>query len=228
MATRDKALADETNKRRRAAAQEKVLGDKANERRRAAARDKALADEANERCCHESAERATTLATKALSKDKHNKDDDDVAQRFEAYTAPLFARVDTIMAKIQAMDDCFGDWAAFGNKLLAKEDNKASAPTMPPLAPLKAVSSPPHRPKSYVDAVLSTMGGSSQATSLTLAPVALPLPAVDGQLWMVRQRARPCHCAGQCHGPRAPNPQAHILCGQHHQPRAPNKSTLNG
>jgi hypothetical protein len=141
------------------------------------------------------------------------------------------------MAKIQAMDDGFGDWAAFGNELLAKEDDKASAPTMPPLAPPMVVLSPPYRPMSYVDAVLSTMGGSScnellakeddkasaptmpplapptvmlsppyrptsyvdavlstmggssQATSLTLALAALPLPAVNGQLWMVHQRA---------------------------------------
>jgi hypothetical protein len=159
---------------------------------------------------------------------EYDDDNNFVAQWIEAYAAPFFARVDTIMAKIQAMDDCFGDWAAFGNKLLAKEDNKASAPTMPPSAPPTAVSSPLHHPMSYVDAVLSTMGGSSQATSLTLAPVALPLPAVDGQLWMVRQRARPCCCVGQCHGPWAPNPQAHILCRRHHWPRALNKSTLNG
>jgi hypothetical protein len=98
--TRDKALADETNERRRAAAQEKALANKANKQRRAAARDKALADEADEQCRQESAERATTLAIKALAKDEHNKDDDDVTQRLEAYTAPLFARVDAIMAKI--------------------------------------------------------------------------------------------------------------------------------
>ncbi len=94
--------------------------------------------------------------------------------------------------------------------------------------PLAAVLPPPHLPTMYKGAVLSSMGGSSQATSLILAPVALALPAVDGQLQTVPRRARPCHRVGQCHGPRAPNPQAHILCGQHHQPRAPNKSTLNG
>ncbi len=76
------------------------MADKANEQRRAAARDKALADEANKQCCHESAERATTSATKALAKDEHNKDDNDVAQQFEAYATPLFARVDAVMAKI--------------------------------------------------------------------------------------------------------------------------------
>ncbi len=91
-----------------------------------------------------------------------------------------------------------------------------------------AVLLPPHRPTSYVDAVLSTMGGSSQATSLTLALAALPSPAVDGQLWTVRQRARPCYHVGRRHGPWAPNPQAHILHGRRHWPCTPNKSTSNG
>jgi hypothetical protein len=101
----EKALADDANKQRRAAAQEKALADEAKERRRAAARDKALADEANKQRCHELAERATTLATKA----EHNEDDDNVARRIEAYAAPFFARVDVVMAKIQAMDDGFGN-----------------------------------------------------------------------------------------------------------------------
>jgi hypothetical protein len=80
----EKALVDDTNKQRRAAAQEKALADEANKQRRAAVRDKALADKANKQRCHESAERATTSATKALAKDEHNKDDDDVAHQFEA------------------------------------------------------------------------------------------------------------------------------------------------
>jgi hypothetical protein len=129
---------------------EKVLADKANERRRATAREKALADE-------------------ALAKDEYNEDDDYVTRWIEAYAAPFFARVDAVMAEIRAMDDGFGNWAAFGDKLLVKEDDEASAPTMPPSAPPTAMSSPHHHPKSYVDAVLTTMGGSSQATSLPLA-----------------------------------------------------------
>ncbi len=115
---------------------------------------------------------------------EYDVDNDVVARQIEAYAAPFFARVDTIMAEIRAMDDCIGVWAAFGDELLAKEDNEASALTMPPSTPPMAVSSPPHYPTSYVDAVLSTMGGSSQATSLTFAPVALPSPAIDGQLRM--------------------------------------------
>jgi hypothetical protein len=93
-------LADDTNEQRLAATQEKVLADKANKQRRAAAWEKALADKANKRHRHESTECATTLATKALVEDEHNKDDDDVARRIEAYAAPFFARVDIVMAKI--------------------------------------------------------------------------------------------------------------------------------
>jgi hypothetical protein len=93
-------LAYDANEQRRVAVQEKALADEANERRRAAARDKALANEANERHHHESAERATTSATKALAEDEHNKDNNDVARRFEAYVPPLFVHVDVIMAKI--------------------------------------------------------------------------------------------------------------------------------
>jgi hypothetical protein len=88
------------DKRRRAAVQEKALADKANKQCRAAMRDKALADKANKQRCHKSAECATTLTTKVLAKDKHNKDDGNVARQFEVYPAPLFARVDAVMAKI--------------------------------------------------------------------------------------------------------------------------------
>jgi hypothetical protein len=109
VATQEKACTNEANDQRRAAAQEEALADEANKQRRAAARDKALADKANKQHRHELAERTTTLATKALAKDEHNKDDDNFARQFETYTAPLFARVDAVMAKIQAMDDGFGN-----------------------------------------------------------------------------------------------------------------------
>jgi hypothetical protein len=56
---------------------------------------------------------------------EYNKDDNVDARQIEAYATLFFACIDAIMAKIQAMDDCFGNWAAFGNKLLAKEDSKA-------------------------------------------------------------------------------------------------------
>ncbi len=227
-ATRDKALADEANEQCRAATQEKALVDEANKQRRAAARDKALADEANEQCHHKSAERATTLSTKALAKDKHNDDDDDVALQIEAYTAPLFACIDAIMAKIRAMDDGFGNWAAFGDEILAEEDDEASAPTMPPSAPPTAKTPTPHRPTTYKDVVLATMGGSLHAKSLVIAPLSRPSTTVDDQLQMACRRSQPRRRVGRCHGPRAPNPQEHLLCGRRHRPRAPNKYTSNG
>ncbi len=177
----EKALADDANKQHRAAAQEKALADEANERRRAAARDKELANKANERRRHESAKRATTSATKALAEDEHNKDDDNVARQLEAYAAPFFARVDIVMAKIQAMDDGFGNWAAFGDDILAKEDDKASALTMPPSAPLTAMSPTPHRPTTYKDVVLATMGGSLCARSLVVPPLSCPSTTVNDQ-----------------------------------------------
>ncbi len=64
---------------------------------------------------------------------------------------------------------------------------------------------PPH-PMTYVDAVLSTMGGSTCRNSLALAPLALTLPTVDGQLRMVCQCAWPCCCTGCRHRPCAPSP----------------------
>ncbi len=42
-----------------------------------------------------------------------------------------------------------------------------------------------------------------------------------------RQKHRPL-CVCRRHGPRAPNPQQHLLCGWQHQPHAPNQSTSNG
>ncbi len=71
-----------------------------------------MPNEANKQHCHELAKRATTSATKALAKDKYDKDDKDdnyIVRRIEAYAAPFFARVDAVMAKIQAMDDGFGN-----------------------------------------------------------------------------------------------------------------------
>jgi hypothetical protein len=185
-AMQEKVLANKANEQRQAAARETALADKAHEQRQAAVWENTLADEANERRCHKLAKRATTSATKALAKDEYDEDDDYVVRWIEAYAAPLFARVDAVMAKIRAMDDGFGSWAAFGDELLVKEDDEASAPMMPPLAPLTAMLSPHHCPKSYVDAVLTTMGGSSQVTSLPLAQAALPSPAVNGKLRTVR------------------------------------------
>ncbi len=160
-----------------------------------------MADEASKQRCHESAERATTSATKALAKDKHNEDDDDVARQFEAYAAPLFAHVDIVMAKIRAMDDGFGNWAAFGDEILAEEDDEASAPTMLPSAPPTAVLPTPHRPTRYKDAVLTTMGGSLRAKSLVVAPLSCPSTTVDDQPQTACCCSRPRPRVGRRHGP---------------------------
>jgi hypothetical protein len=224
----EKALANDANEQRRAATQEKALADEANKQRWATGQDKALAKEANKRRHHESAKRATTLATTALAKDKHNEDDDDVARQFAAYAAPLFVRVDVVMAKIRAMDDDFGNWAAFGDKILAEKDDEASAPTMPPLAPLTAMLRTPHCPTTYKDAVLATMGGSLCAKSLVIAPLSRPSTTVSNQPQTAWCCSQP-HCSvGRRHGLRAPNPQEHILCGRRHRPCAPHQSTVNG
>jgi hypothetical protein len=181
-----------------------------------------LADKADEQCRHELAKRATTSGTKVLAKDKHNEDDNNVVQRIEAFAAPFFARVDVGMAKIRAMDDGFGNWAAFGDKILAKEDDEASDLTMLPSAPPTAVSPTPHCPTMYKDAVFATMGGSLCAKSLVVAPLSCPSTMVDDQLQMACRRSRPCCRVGRLHGPRAPNLQEHLLHGRQHWPRAPN------
>jgi hypothetical protein len=82
------------------------------------------------------------------------------------------------------MDDGFGNWAAFGDKILAKDNNEASPPMIPLLAPPTAVSPTPPRPTTYKDVVLSTMGGSLRAKSLIVAPLSCPSTMVDGQLQM--------------------------------------------
>jgi hypothetical protein len=172
-----------------------------------------LANEANEQRRHELAEHATTLATKALAEDGHNKEDDDVAWQFDAYAAPLFARVDAVMAKIQAMDDGFGNIAAFGDEILAEEDDEASAPMMPPLAPPTAVSPTPHRPTSYVGAAVLNIEGGAHATPLVVAPLPQPSAepqssAANGKPRTVRCRARPRRCTSRRNRPQAPSPPA--------------------
>jgi hypothetical protein len=148
-------------------------------------------------------------------------------QQIKAYAAPFFAHVDVIMAKIRAMDDGFGNWVAFGDEILAEEDNEASAPTMPPSASPTVVLPTPHRPTMYKDAVLATMGGSLCVKSLVVAPLSHPSATVDDQPQMACRCSQPLCRVGCCHGLRAPNPQEHLLCGRRHQPRAPNQSTVN-
>jgi hypothetical protein len=97
-------------------------------------------------------------------------------QRIWVECALLAAPLDAILAKIERND-------------IAHEARATPTTTLP--HPAAMLSTPP-RPMTYVGAVLSTMGGSTCATSLALAPPAIPSPIVDSQLRMVRQCARPC------------------------------------
>jgi hypothetical protein len=76
--------------------------------------------------------------------------------------------------------------------------------------------STPPRPMTYVGAVLSTMGGSTCVMSLALAPSAIPLTIIYGQLRMVRQHARPCRCTGRRHRPCVPSPPDEVLPSHPH------------
>ncbi len=126
------------------------------------------------------------------------------------------------------MDDGFVNWAAFGDEILAEEDNEASARTMPPSAPTTAMLPTPNHPTTYKDAVLATMGGSLCAKSLVMAPLSRQETTVDDQPQMACRCSRPRRRVGRRHGPWAPNPQEHLLRGRQHRPRAPNQSTVNG
>ncbi len=63
----------------------------------------------------------------------------------------------------------------------------------------------------YVDAVLSTMGGGPCVKLLILAPLPWPSPTVDGQTQRVCWHAQSCHCTGWCHRPCAPSPPDKVL-----------------
>ncbi len=52
--------------------------------------------------------------------------------------------------------------------------------------------------------------------SLPLAPLAIPSPILDGQLWMVRRRAQPCHRTGRRHHPCTPSPPDKVLPSHPH------------
>ncbi len=74
----------------------------------------------------------------------------------------------------------------------------------------------PRHPTSYVDAVLSNMGGGTQP-SLPLAvsppalvPAALPSPDINNQRQTVRPRARPCRHTGRRNIPQAPSSSAAV------------------
>ncbi len=110
------------------------------------------------------------------------------------------APLDTILAKIACNN-------------IAHEAQVLPTATLPHLAAMLSI---PPRPMAYVGMVLSMMGGNTRATFLALAPSALPPPTVDGQLWTVRQCARPCWHTGCCYCPRAPSPPDAVLPSHSH------------
>jgi hypothetical protein len=75
---------------------------------------------------------------------------------------------------------------------------------------------PPSRPMTYMGVVLSTMGGNTRVTSLTLTPSALLLPTVNSRLRTVCQRAWPCCCTGRRHCPCTPSPPDKVLPSHPH------------
>ncbi len=105
--------------------------------------------------------------------------------------------------------------------ILAKSEcdditHEARAPPTTTLPHPAAMLSTPPRPMTYVGVVLSMMGGSTRATSLALALLAIPSPIVDDQLRMVRQCAQPCRCTGSCRRPCTPNPPDEVLPSHPH------------
>ncbi len=121
-------------------------------------------------------------------------------RRIQVKCALLAAPLDAILAEIERDD--------IAHKALAP-------PTTTSPHPAVMLSTPPCL-MTYVGAVLSTMGGSTCATSLALAPAAIPSPIVDGQLQMVCQRAQTCCRTGCHHRPCKPSPPDEVLPSHPH------------
>ncbi len=165
-----------------------------------------------------------SLPKPALAKDKRCQEETAKKQRCaddEGVTAPVLPPNpgNAVIRRIRV--EC-ALLAAPLNAILAEieHDNIAHEAQAPPTTtlphPVAMLSTPP-RLVTYVGAVLSTMGGSTRATSLTLAPWAIPLPIVNRQLRMVSQRAGPRHCTGCCHCPCMPSPPDEVLAPTHTQ-----------
>ncbi len=174
--------------------------------------DKALAAE---QCRQESAKHAAAMAEKAFA----------VEQRRQESAECAAAMAEKALAAEQRRRKSDKRTAALAESALATE---RAAVSMDLVLPPTAVSPPPHRPTMYMDAALSTMGGSLRAKSLIVAPLSCPSTTVDGQLQTACSRSRPRRRVGRRHGPRAPNPQEHLLCSRRRRLRAPNQSTVNG
>jgi hypothetical protein len=91
-----------------------------------------------------------------------------------------------------------------------KAHNAQALPTSTSPHPSSMLLTPPCL-MTYEEVVLSTMEGSTCAMSLALAPLALPLPTINGQFQAVRQHAWPCCCTGHNHCPCAPSPPDKVL-----------------
>ncbi len=199
--------------------------------------------------------RCQQLLDEQIACTRNNNDDDDdddeyddVAGRLKAYAATLFACVDDTMAEIQAMDDGFENRAAAREKALADEANerqraaareKASADKLrQATAWQKALADEANerrradtRKKALADEAYEQCRADTRKKVLANEVnkrCCQPSTTVDGQPQTACRRSRPCCRVGRRHGPRAPNPQEHLLCGRQHRPRAPNQFTLNG
>jgi hypothetical protein len=160
-----------------------------------AAQEKALADKANKQPWAATQE-------KALADEVNMQRRQVTAARENALTNDAFEQRYQELPKRAA--------ASAESELAAEQAAVSTDSALPPTAMLP----PPHRPTTYKDMVLSTMGGSLCAKSLIVAPLSCPSTTVDGQLQTACRRSRPCHRVGRRHGPRAPNPQEHLLCGR--------------
>jgi hypothetical protein len=177
---------------------------------------------AKERRCHEMATIAAMLAEKVLTEEprRHKMAAREKALANEAYKQCLAAMWKKALAdKVNKQRR---------QVTAARENALANNSYERCYQELASVLLPPHRPTTYKDAVLSTMGGSLRAKSSVVAWLSHPSTTIDGQLQTTCRRSRPRHRVGRRHGPRAPNPQEHLLCGRQHRPQAPNQSTVNG
>ena len=149
--------------------------------------------------CRDATERTLALAISMLADVQKRQQTADLAQMSANIVSP-----NAVQCRHSGDDAIERIWtevalcAAPLNAILAEITCKATAFETAPSS---------HHPTSYADAVLSTIGGGTQPSlplalsPSALAPAAPPLPAVNGQLQLVRQHARPCRCTGRCNCP---------------------------
>ncbi len=204
-------------------------------------REKALAEDACKQRCHESA-KCTAASAKlaldaeqtavsedlalpelALVEDKRRKEETAKKQRRsddKRVMAPVLPPNPVIAAILRIRVECALLTAPLDAILAKIEHNnivhKARAPPTTTLPHPAAMLSTPLHHMTYVGGVLSTMGGSTRVMSLALAPLAIPLPIVNGQLWTVRRHARPHRRTGCRHRPCAPSPPDKVLPSHPH------------